>query len=69
MAHSQCLMCKYAFGRKCELTNTFILDEIYNNESKCLNFKSLQNTVLDCEDSCCSESKRYEFLNNSKSSH
>lgn len=60
MKHSQCLMCKYAFGRKCEYTNQFISNEIYNNEIKCSNFKSLSNEALDCEDSCCSETKRYE---------
>jgi len=57
--YSQCLLCKYVFGRKCEYNNKFIPDEIYNNEEKCLNFKSLSDEELDCEDSCCNENSKY----------
>lgn len=59
MKHSQCLLCKYVFGRKCELTNSFISDEIYNNEISCKSFSSIKNEILDCEDSCCNENSKY----------
>ena len=63
--HSQCLMCKYVFGRKCTKTNEFIKDEIYNNQIKCDNFISLTETEIEepC-DSCCNENKDYYKNNN-----
>ena len=58
--HSQCLMCKYVFGRKCQKNNERIPDEIYNNTKKCDNFHSLQDTEIeDPCDSCCNENKDY----------
>ena len=57
--YSQCLMCKFIFGRTCKLSNTLISDEIYNNVTICNSFKSIQEEELDCEDSCCSETTRY----------
>ncbi len=58
--HSQCLMCKYVFGRKCMKNNKFIEDEIYNNIKKCMDFHSLAETEIeDPCDSCCNENKDY----------
>lgn len=59
---SQCLMCKYVFGRKCNKTNEYISDNIYYNDDKCLDFISITEENADCDDSCCSESKRYNSL-------
>ena len=59
MGFSQCLMCKYVFGRSCKLKNKIIDDEIYNNEIKCESFSSIENEEVDCDDKCCSESKRF----------
>ncbi len=56
---SQCLLCSYVYGRSCKLKNQRIEDEIYNNEIKCADFKSLNDETLDCDDSCCSENTRY----------
>ncbi len=57
---SQCLMCKYVFGRKCKKTNEVINDDIYNNKIKCDNFISIQDTEIeDPCDSCCNENKNY----------
>ena len=58
-SYSQCLLCKYAFGRKCELNGSFISDDIYNNKIKCPSFSSLANEELDCDDSCCNENSKY----------
>ena len=60
--YSQCLLCIYVFGRKCKKTNEYINDDIYNNELKCLNFKSLNEEELDCDDTCCCENVRYDSL-------
>ena len=35
--HSQCLMCKYSFGRKCRKNNERIPDDIYNNLERTCN--------------------------------
>ena len=35
MKYSQCLMCKYVFGRTCKLKNEVIGDEIFFNVKKC----------------------------------
>ncbi|MBQ9900629.1 MAG: hypothetical protein IJM36_05840 [Acholeplasmatales bacterium] len=62
--HSQCLMCKYSFGRKCRKNNERIPDDIYNNLKKCADFHSLQDTEIeDPCDSCCNENKDY-YKNN-----
>lgn len=60
--HSQCLLCYYVFGRTCKKNNEYIPDVIYKNEVKCENFKAINEVQIDCEDSCCSENKRYESL-------
>lgn len=57
--YSQCLLCKYVFGRKCELNGSFISEDIYNNDIKCTSFSSLANEELDCDDSCCNENSKY----------
>ena len=57
--YAQCLLCKYVFGRTCKYSNKIISDEIYTNEIKCVNFKSLQDEELDCDDSCCNENSKY----------
>lgn len=62
---SQCLLCKYVFGRTCKLSNKYISDDIYNNNVKCEFFKSLSDEDCDIDDSCCSESKRYKDSINS----
>ncbi len=59
MGYSQCLMCKYVFGRSCKLLNKIISDDIYNNEIICKNFSSITNENIDCDDKCCSEEKRF----------
>lgn len=61
--YSQCLLCKYVFGRTCKFNNKLISDDIYNNEIKCEFFKSLQDEELDCDDKCCSESKEFSYYN------
>ena len=60
--YSKCLLCIYVFGRKCKKTDELIEDDIYNNIRECNNFKSLNDEALDCDDSCCSESSRYNSL-------
>ena len=60
MSFSQCLMCKYVFGRSCKLKNSIIEDEIYNNKIKCESFSSIENENIDCDDKCCDESKRFQ---------
>ena len=59
MNYSQCLMCKYVFGRTCKLKNEFIDDEIFLNVKKCKNFSSIEEETIDCDDKCCSETKRF----------
>lgn len=60
MAFSQCLMCKYVFGRSCKLKNEVINDEVYTNLKTCEDFKSIIDEDIDCDDKCCSESKRFQ---------
>ncbi len=58
--HSQCLMCKYVFGRKCQKNNSIINDDIYNNKIKCNDFVSITTVEIeDPCDSCCNENKDY----------
>ena len=56
---SQCLLCAFVFGRTCKKLSKIIPDEIFNNEIKCMNFKSLDDEELYVEDSCCNENSRY----------
>ena len=60
MGFSQCLMCKYVFGRSCKLNNKVIEDDMYTNKIKCENFYSITLEELDCDDKCCDESKRFQ---------
>ena len=60
MNYSQCLMCLFVFGRSCKKTNKVINDDIYNNKIKCELFKSITESTIDVDDSCCSEEKRYD---------
>ena len=57
--YSQCLLCKYVFGRTCKKTGKIIEDNIYNNDIKCCDFKSLDDEELYIEDSCCDENSKY----------
>lgn len=57
--YSQCLLCKYIFGRTCKKNNNIIADDIYNNEIKCKDFTSLDNEELYVDDSCCNENSKY----------
>ena len=57
--YSQCLLCRYVFGRTCKLNNKVISDEIYNNDIKCPSFKSLADLEIDSDDSCCNENMHY----------
>lgn len=59
MGYSQCLMCKYVFGRTCKYTNEIIKEEIFSNEKVCENFSSITEEEIDCDDKCCSEAKRF----------
>ena len=60
MGYSQCLMCKYVFGRSCKLKNNVIEDDIFNNKIKCENFSSIEDEIVDCDDKCCDEAKRFQ---------
>ncbi len=57
--YSQCLLCKYIFGRTCKKKNKVIDDNIYYNEIKCNDFSSLDNEELYIDDSCCNENSKY----------
>lgn len=57
--YSQCLLCKYVFGRSCKKSGTIIKNEIYNNDIKCEDFSSLENEELYIDDSCCNENSKY----------
>ncbi|MGM9969933.1 MAG: hypothetical protein ACI35S_06010 [Anaeroplasma sp.] len=61
---SQCLMCKYVFGRTCKLTNKIIDTDIFENKLECNSFISIIEEELDIDDSCCSEKTRYKSLLN-----
>lgn len=56
---SQCLLCKYVFGRTCKFKNEIISDDIYNNDIKCESFKGLEDEELYVEDGCCNENSHY----------
>lgn len=56
---SQCLLCKYVFGRTCKKDNKVIDDKIYKNEIECKNFSSLNDEELYVDDSCCNENSKY----------
>ena len=60
MKYSQCLMCKYVFGRSCNLNKKVIDDDIYDNKIKCKNFSSIEEETIECDDKCCSEAKRFQ---------
>ena len=60
MSFSQCLMCKYVFGRSCKLKNNVIEDDVFNNKINCENFSSIEDETVDCDDKCCDESKRFQ---------
>ena len=55
---SQCLLCKYVFGRTCKFKNKVISDEIYNNDIKCEDFRELDDDLY-VEDNCCNENSHY----------
>lgn len=57
--YSQCFLCKYVFGRSCKKSVTIIKNEIYNNDIKCEDFRSLENEELYIDDSCCNENSKY----------